>query len=51
MLGTLSGKNKKPLKIDGLWALDSGPGSNQVNFSAGPSGESHGLIGTISPMK
>ncbi len=48
MLGTLTNKMGKDIKIDGLWALDSGPNSNQVNFSAGPVGESHGLLGIIS---
>jgi uncharacterized protein (TIGR03118 family) len=37
------------LTIQGLWGLDVGPGSNQVSFSAGPKGETHGLIGIISP--
>jgi len=46
-LGTLSNKQGKPLKIDGLWALDPGPGTKQVQFSAGPDDESHGLIGLI----
>jgi len=46
-LGTLSTKKGKALKIDGLWALDPGPGNNQVQFSAGPNDETHGLIGLI----
>lgn len=45
-LGTLSKKSGKPLKIDGLWALQSGPGA-AVTFAAGPGGESHGLLGQI----
>jgi uncharacterized protein (TIGR03118 family) len=48
-LGTLSNKKGKPLKIDGLWALDSGPGPSKVQFSSGPNDETHGLIGTITP--
>jgi uncharacterized protein (TIGR03118 family) len=48
-LGTLGNKKGKPLKIDGLWALDSGPGTSKVQFSAGPNEETHGLIGTITP--
>lgn len=46
-LGTLSNPKGKPLKIDGLWALDSGPGKATVTFSAGPDGETHGLLGLI----
>ncbi len=46
-LGTLEDSDGKPLKIDGLWALDSGPDTNKVTFSAGPSEETHGLIGFI----
>jgi uncharacterized protein (TIGR03118 family) len=45
-LGTLSNKHGKPIKIDGLWALQPGPGA-KVTFAAGPSGESHGLLGDI----
>lgn len=48
-LGTLGNKKGKPLKIDGLWALDSGPGSSTVQFSAGPNDETHGLLGNIKP--
>lgn len=48
-LGTLSNKKGKPIKIDGLWALDAGPGHAAVQFSAGPDDETHGLIGAIKP--
>ena len=48
-LGTLSNKKGKPLKIDGLWALGAGPGKTNVQFSAGPNDETHGLIGLIEP--
>lgn len=48
-LGTMKGTNGKALKIDGLWALDAGPGASKVQFSAGPDDETHGLIGTITP--
>ncbi|HTK78836.1 MAG TPA: TIGR03118 family protein [Rhizomicrobium sp.] len=48
-LGTLSGSDGKPLKIDGLWTLDPGPSNNQVSFSAGPGDETHGLLGLIQP--
>jgi len=49
LLGTLMKSGRKALKIDGLWALDVGPGSSTVSFSAGPDDESHGLLGTITP--
>lgn len=32
--------------IDGLWALHTGP-NGTITFSAGPAGESHGLVGSI----
>jgi uncharacterized protein (TIGR03118 family) len=48
-LGTLGNKRGKALKIDGLWALDSGPGNATVQFSAGPESETHGLLGNIVP--
>ena len=46
-LGALKGSDGKPISIDGLWALDSGPLS-KVSFTAGPDDETHGLFGTIS---
>jgi uncharacterized protein (TIGR03118 family) len=49
-IATLQGK-KGPLTIQGLWALDSGPNNGQVSFSAGPGGETHGLLGIIEPSK
>ena len=48
-VGTMKGANGKALKIDGLWALDAGPGATKVQFSSGPDKETHGLIGTITP--
>ena len=48
-LATLPGAKNKPLTIKGLWALDNGPGTGQVSFSAGPGGETHGLLGIIAP--
>jgi uncharacterized protein (TIGR03118 family) len=50
-VGTLDGTNGGAIAIDGLWALDNGPGKNQVSFSAGPDGETHGLLGIIAPAK
>lgn len=47
-LGWLTTKSGKPLKIDGLWGLLPGPGSD-VTFAAGPNDESHGLLGQIVP--
>ncbi len=48
-IGTLSNSLGKPLKIDGLWALDPVP-TGSVTFSAGPNGYANGLIGLIKPL-
>ena len=50
-VGFLNGKDHKPLSIDGLWDLTFGPGAaaGTLYFSAGPSDESHGLLGTLTP--
>ncbi len=52
-LGALRRKNGSRLAIDGLWALSFGNGMigtpNTLLFTAGPSGESHGLFGEILP--
>jgi uncharacterized protein (TIGR03118 family) len=49
--GTLLGTNGSPLTIDGLWALLPGNGTaggtSDIWFSAGPAGESHGLLGVL----
>ena len=49
--GTLRGTDGKPLIIDGLWGLKPGNGTSgaisDVWFSAGPAGESHGLLGIL----
>jgi uncharacterized protein (TIGR03118 family) len=49
--GTVLGTNRRPLTIDGLWALVPGNsvagGSNAVWFSAGPDDEQHGLLGVL----
>jgi uncharacterized protein (TIGR03118 family) len=54
-LGTLRDAQHRPIVIDGLWALDVGDGvfgaPNQVVFSAGPSDESHGLVGTLTATR
>jgi uncharacterized protein (TIGR03118 family) len=50
-LGSLRNTHGRPIVIDGLWALlPGGPMAGGVNtlwFSAGPDGESHGLLGTL----
>ena len=50
-LGQLRGSNGQPIVIDGLWGLMFGngnaAGNNELLFSAGPDGESHGLLGKI----
>ncbi|HLK55603.1 MAG TPA: TIGR03118 family protein [Chthonomonadaceae bacterium] len=51
-LGQLDDTNGNPLAIDGLWGLIPGNGgnggyANQIYFSAGPDGETHGLFGTL----
>jgi uncharacterized protein (TIGR03118 family) len=46
-MGTLKDTGGNPITISGLWALDGTTGS-AVTFTAGPGGESHGLLGTIS---
>ncbi len=50
-LGELRQANGHPIVIDGLWALRFGNGNaaktNEMLFSAGPNGESDGLLGKI----
>ena len=50
-LGQLRGSQGKPIDIDGLWGLMFGNGNaaktGELVFSAGPDGESHGLLGKI----
>jgi uncharacterized protein (TIGR03118 family) len=50
-LGQLRRTNGMPIHIDGLWGLMFGNGNaaktGQLLFSAGPSDESHGLLGKI----
>lgn len=49
--GQLRQQSGRPIVIDGLWGLAFGNGNaartNQLLFSAGPDGESHGLLGKI----
>jgi len=53
VLGLLRGTSGGPLVIDGLWGLIVGTqvagGTSSVWFSAGPDGESHGLLGLLHP--
>jgi uncharacterized protein (TIGR03118 family) len=49
LLGTVSNSRGKAIKIDGLWAIDPGPGKSTVTISAGPNDESNGLIALIKP--
>jgi len=53
--GTLEAANGKPLVIDGLWGLQFGNGvaatPTTLLFTAGPGGEAHGLLGTLTPME
>jgi uncharacterized protein (TIGR03118 family) len=54
--GEAKGANGERLVIDGLWGLTFGNGgkagvTNQLYFSAGPFGESHGLFGSLTPVQ
>ena len=52
LLGTLRDANHHMIVIDGLWGLLVGDpvagGTDSIWFSAGPDGESHGLLGLLS---
>ena len=55
-LGQLQSAPKTPLVIDGLWGLTFGSGCSEIDrntlfFTAGPSGEAHGLFGKITLSK
>ena len=51
LVGTLRNTGGQPLVIDGLWALKPGNGvsgaTSDLWFSAGPAGETHGLLGIL----
>ena len=54
--GLLQAEHGPALAIDGLWALTFGNGhsagdSGTLFFTAGPNGESHGLFGSLQPVK
>lgn len=50
-LGQFRRQGGQPIVIDGLWGLSFGNGNaaktGELVFSAGPDGESHGLLGEI----
>ena len=50
-LGQLRGPNHHPIAIEGLWSLRFGNGNaaktNELIFSSGPDGETHGLLGKL----
>lgn len=48
-LGKITDASGAPVVIDGLWALHSGA-NGTITFSAGPSGETHGLLGSLAPV-
>jgi len=54
LIDQLDGADGKALVIDGLWTLTLGGGrtssSDTLYFTAGPSAETHGLFGTITPV-
>ena len=54
-LGQLRDTNGRPISIDGLWTLTLGGGakssSDTLYFTAGPTGETDGLFGTITPAQ
>ncbi len=45
----LRGPSGAPLSIAGLWGLGFAPNSAALFFTSGPSDESHGLVGTLTP--
>jgi uncharacterized protein (TIGR03118 family) len=54
--GFLLGIDDHPIVIDGLWALTFGNGANAgeagtLYFTAGPEDESHGLFGSLEPVR
>ena len=54
-LGQITDGNGAPLAIDGLWAITPGNGGSAgsqslLYFSAGPDGETHGLLGVLTPV-
>ena len=55
-LGLLESTDDKPVVIDGLWELTFGNGGSAgvpetLYFTAGPDSESHGLFGSLTPVR
>jgi uncharacterized protein (TIGR03118 family) len=55
LAGMLRNSSGGPLSIDGLWALEFGPGTggfavNQLYFTAGPGGQAHGRFGHLTSV-
>lgn len=55
-MGSLTGANNAPLKIDGLWGLSFGNGlkggpATSLYFAAGVNHEQGGLLGSIAPVE
>jgi|HubBroStandDraft_6_1064221.scaffolds.fasta_scaffold17397_2 uncharacterized protein (TIGR03118 family) len=53
--GELDGTNGEPMSIDGLWALQFGPGTGNfatdvLYFTAGPDMETHGVFGSLTSV-
>jgi uncharacterized protein (TIGR03118 family) len=52
--GVLRNEQRRPIQIDGLWALKFGTastgGTGTLLFSAGINGENDGLVGAINPV-
>jgi len=50
-IDNLRGADGNPISLAGLWGLAFGPfpGSTTMYFSSGPSDETHGLVGTLTP--
>jgi len=54
--GWLFGTDNNPITIDGLWGIAFGNGAaagpaTTLYFAAGPGGESHGLVGTLTAVE
>ena len=54
--GLLQGENHRPIAIEGLWGISIGNGAragvpDTLYFTAGPAEESHGLFGSIEPVR
>jgi uncharacterized protein (TIGR03118 family) len=50
-MGQLTDQQDKPIVLDGLWSLVFARNSSDLFFTAGPAGETHGLVGIIRPFR